>query len=148
MQAWGGGVGSESYEPMRFNDPHSIARDAAGNIYVADRGNLRVQVISKEGQFITQWTQFGKPSAIAVDDRTNNIYVADGMSNEHWNPGWERGIRVGDVETGWVKAFVPDYEVITGAGTEFVGVDNEGNMYSGASGRPGLVVHRLLRPLF
>lgn len=146
IQAWGGGVGSESHEPMRFNDPHSIARDAAGNIYVADRGNLRVQVIDKEGHFITQWTQFGKPSAIAIAG--NNVYVADGMSNDHWNPGWERGIRVGDVETGWVKAFIPDYEVTRGAGTEFVGVDNEGNLYSGASGRPGLVVHELFRPLF
>ena len=148
IRAWGGGVGSESYEPMRFNDPHSIARDAAGNMYIADRGNLRVQVIDKDGNFVTQWTQFGKPSAIAVDDRTNNIYVADGMSNDHWNPGWERGIRVGDLRTGWVKAFVPDFEVISGAGTEFVGVDLEGNMYSGASGRPGLIVHRLTRPLF
>jgi NHL repeat len=147
IQAWGGGVGSESHEPMRFNDPHSIARDAAGNIYVADRGNLRVQVIDKEGHFVTQWTQFGKPSAVAIDAK-NNIYVADGMSDSHWNPGWERGIRVGDVTTGWVKAFIPDYEVTRGAGTEFVGVDTKGNLYSGASGRPGLVVHQLVRPLF
>ena len=147
IQSWGGGVGSESHEPMHFNDPHSITRDAAGNIYVADRGNLRVQVIDREGNFVTQWTQFGKPSAIAIDAR-NNIYVADGMSDAHWNPGWERGIRVGDVESGWIKAFIPDYEVISGAGTEFVGVDSEGNLYSGASGRPGLVVHRLARPLF
>jgi hypothetical protein len=147
IQAWGGGIGSEGHDPLQFNDPHSITRDAEGNLYIADRGNMRVQVLDKEGKFITQWTQFGKPSAIAIDPR-GNIYVADGMSDAHWNPGWERGIRVGDVKTGWIKAFLPDVEVITGAGTEFVGFDKDGNLYSGASGRPGLVVHRLVRPLF
>ena len=65
-----------------------------------------------------------------------------------WNPGWERGIRVADIKTGWVKAFIPDEEVTRGAGTEFLGVDLKGNIYSGASGRPGLVVHELFRPLY
>ena len=40
-----------------------------------------------------------------------------------WNPGWERGIRIGDLKTGWLKAFIPDEEATRGAGTEFVGVD-------------------------
>jgi hypothetical protein len=73
--------------------------------------------------------------------------VADGMSNAHWNPGWERGIRVADIKTGWIKGFIPDEEATEGAGTEFLGVDINGVIYSGASGRPGLVVHTLFRPL-
>jgi DNA-binding beta-propeller fold protein YncE len=147
IMALGGGIGSESSEPLRFNDPHDIAIDADGRIYVADRGNQRVQVLDGEGHFVTRWTQFGKPSAIAIDNR-GNIYVADGMSDAHWNPGWERGIRIGDIKTGWVKAFIPDEEATRGAGTEFLGVDDKGTIYSGASGRPGLVVHELFRPLF
>ena len=147
VMALGGGIGSESSEPLHFNDPHDIAIDADGKIYVADRGNQRVQVLDKEGNFITRWTQFGKPSAIAIDNK-GNIYVADGMSDAHWNPGWERGIRIGDIKTGWVKAFIPDEEATRGAGTEFLGVDDKGTIYSGASGRPGLVVHELYRPLF
>jgi sugar lactone lactonase YvrE len=147
IKAWGGGIGSESHDPLRFNDPHGIARDAEGRLYIADRGNIRVQVLDKDGNFITQWTQFGKPSAIAVDNR-GNVYVADGMSDAHWNPGWERGIRIGDIKTGWIKAFIPDLEVGSGAGTEFLGVDSKGNIYSGASGRPGLVLNQLFRPLF
>jgi len=144
LKAWGGGIGSESYEPMHFNDPHSIAIDADGKVYVADRGNMRVQVIDKDGNFITQWTQFGKPSAIAIAHGL--IYVADGMSDDHWNPGWERGIRIGDLKTGWMKAFIPDSDVPRGAGTEFVGVDVKGNVYSGASSRQGLTVNQLFRP--
>jgi sugar lactone lactonase YvrE len=146
IKAWGGGAGSESHDPLRFNDPHDITIDDDGRLYIADRGNQRVQVLDKEGNFITQWTQFGKPSAVIVAH--GNIYVADGMSDAHWNPGWERGIRIADVKTGWIKAFIPDVEVTRGAGVEFLGVDVKGNIYSGASGRPGLEVHELFRPLF
>jgi DNA-binding beta-propeller fold protein YncE len=146
IKQWGGGIGSEGSLPLQFNDPHDLAIDSEGRLYVADRGNQRVQVLDKEGNFITRWSQFGKPSAIAVDK--SNIYVADGMSDSHWNPGWERGIRVADIKTGYIKAFLPDVEATRGAGTEFLGVDTKGNIYSGASGRPGLVVHELFRPLF
>jgi secreted PhoX family phosphatase len=132
---------------LQFNDPHGIEIDSEGRLYIADRGNQRVQVLDKEGNFITRWTQFGKPSAIAIDAK-GNIYVADGMSDDRWNPGWERGIRIGDTRTGWIKAFIPDEEATRGAGTEFLGVDTKGRIFSGASGRPGLVVHELFRPLF
>jgi sugar lactone lactonase YvrE len=147
IKAWGGGVGSEGSGPLQFNDPHGIAIDADGRLYIADRGNQRIQILDKDGNFLTRWTQFGKPSAVAIDKK-GNIYVADGMSDAHWNPGWERGIRIGDIKTGWIKAFIPDEELTRGAGTEFVGVDDKGRIFSGASGRPGLVVHELFRPLF
>ena len=147
IKSWGGGVGSEGSLPLQFNDPHAIEIDREGRLYIADRGNQRVQVLDREGNFVTRWTQFGKPSAIALDAK-GNIYVADGMSDAVWNPGWERGIRIADVKSGWIKAFIPDEEATRGAGTEFLGVDAQGRIFSGASGRPGLVVHELFRPLF
>jgi len=42
--------------PGQFNTPHSIAADAQGNIYVADRGNRRIQVFDTEGKFLRQIT--------------------------------------------------------------------------------------------
>jgi DNA-binding beta-propeller fold protein YncE len=147
LKQFGGGIGSEGYLPLQFNDPHDLAIDNEGRLYVADRGNQRIQVLDSEGQFITRWTQFGKPSAIAIDTK-GNIYVADGMSDATWNPGWERGIRIGDLKSGFLKAFIPDEEATRGAGTEFIGVDALGRIFSGASSRPGLVVHELARPLF
>lgn len=42
--------------PGQFNVPHSIAADAQGNIYVADRGNRRIQVFDGDGKFIRQIT--------------------------------------------------------------------------------------------
>jgi streptogramin lyase len=38
----------------QFNTPHSIAADAKGNIYVADRGNRRIQVFDPDGTFIRE----------------------------------------------------------------------------------------------
>jgi len=40
--------------PGQFNTPHSIAADAKGNIYVADRGNRRIQVFDPDGTFIRE----------------------------------------------------------------------------------------------
>src|SRR6202167_926010 len=40
----------------QFNTPHSIATDAEGNVYVADRGNRRIQVFDGEGKFLRQMT--------------------------------------------------------------------------------------------
>ncbi len=42
--------------PGQFNVPHSIATDADGNIYVADRGNRRIQVFDTDGKFLRQIT--------------------------------------------------------------------------------------------
>lgn len=40
--------------PGQFNTPHSIAVDANGNVYVADRGNSRIQVFDTEGNVLRQ----------------------------------------------------------------------------------------------
>jgi len=40
--------------PGRFNTPHSIAIDAADNVYVADRGNGRIQVFDEDGKFLRE----------------------------------------------------------------------------------------------
>ncbi len=42
--------------PGQFNTPHSIAVDAQGRVYVADRGNRRIQVFDGEGKFLRQIT--------------------------------------------------------------------------------------------
>ena len=43
--------GDRGNKQGEFNTPHSIAADAKGNIYVADRGNRRIQVFDSDGNF-------------------------------------------------------------------------------------------------
>jgi DNA-binding beta-propeller fold protein YncE len=42
--------------PGQFSTPHSIAVDAHDNVYVADRGNRRIQVFDTAGKFLRQFT--------------------------------------------------------------------------------------------
>lgn len=42
--------------PGQFSTPHSIAVDAQDRVYVADRGNRRIQVFDREGKFLRQIT--------------------------------------------------------------------------------------------
>ncbi|HXJ96764.1 MAG TPA: peptidyl-alpha-hydroxyglycine alpha-amidating lyase family protein [Terriglobia bacterium] len=52
LKSWGEPGGA----PGQFNTPHSIAVDAQGRVYVADRGNRRIQVFDGEGKFLRQIT--------------------------------------------------------------------------------------------
>src|ERR1700722_18253109 len=49
---WLKSFGSPGDQPGQFNTPHSIAADAKGNIYVADRGNRRIQVFDGDGKLL------------------------------------------------------------------------------------------------
>ncbi len=145
-----GGVNSASGDRGRFYDLHDLAMDRRGRLFVADRGNNRIQIFGQNGDLLAVWTQFGKPSGMAIDD-DDRIYVVDGMSDgqwsgRHWNPGWERGIRAGDAETGWISAFIPDQEIAVASGFEFIGVDSRGNIYGGDVGRRRLVKYVRVRP--
>jgi DNA-binding beta-propeller fold protein YncE len=50
IKSWG----ERGKGPGQFNTPHAIAVDAKDNIYVADRGNHRIQVFDTEGNFLRQ----------------------------------------------------------------------------------------------
>ncbi|HWC15723.1 MAG TPA: peptidyl-alpha-hydroxyglycine alpha-amidating lyase family protein [Terriglobales bacterium] len=52
LKSWG----EPGDQPGQFNTPHSIATDARGNVYVADRGNRRIQVFDGNGKFLRQIT--------------------------------------------------------------------------------------------
>jgi len=78
----------------RFSYPTYVAVDVAGNVYVSDTLNSRVQKFDPEGNFVTSfgqlgsnWGEFDKPKGVAVDT-FGNVYVADaGWSNvQIFNP--------------------------------------------------------------
>jgi DNA-binding beta-propeller fold protein YncE len=50
LKSWG----EPGKGPGQLNTPHSIAADAQGNIYVADRGNRRIQVFDGEGKLLRE----------------------------------------------------------------------------------------------
>jgi DNA-binding beta-propeller fold protein YncE len=137
IKAWG----KEGSGPGEFNLPHSLAMDSKGRLFVADRGNNRVQIFDQEGKFLDEWRQFGRPSGVYIDKK-DILYVADSESNLARNPGFRRGIRIGSVKDGKVTAFIPDpvlnpgqgLEATNGTAAEGVAADDAGNVYGAEVG--------------
>ncbi len=70
-----------------FLSPTNVAVDRQGNIYVADTGNYRVQILDPAGKFIRAFGtqgdapgEFIRPKGIAVDSE-GHVYVADAEFN-------------------------------------------------------------------
>ena len=71
-------IGSRGEGGGEFNAPEDVKLDSAGNMYVAEYGNKRVQVMN--GRFIRAFGQEGKgklsaPSALHIIDQY--VYVSD-----------------------------------------------------------------------
>ena len=122
-------------EPGQFKTPHGLAFDSAGRLFVADRGNVRIQIFDQEGNFLAEWYQFSRLSGIYISE-DDILYGADSESSDASNPGWARGIRVGSAQTGEVSYFIPDPDPEPRGTTaaEGVAVDAAGNVYGAEVG--------------
>lgn len=120
-----------------FDQPHGLAMDSQGRLFVADRSNNRIQILDQTGRALAEWRQFSRPSGVAID-RHDHLYVADSESGSvaRSRPEWKRGIRIGSARDGSVTAFIPDpAETATGtSAAEGVAVDARGNVYGAEVG--------------
>jgi DNA-binding beta-propeller fold protein YncE len=153
LMAWG----KEGVGPGEFNVPHGIAIDSAGRVFVADRGNNRIQIFDQNGKYLEEWKQFGKPCGLFIDAH-DTIYVSDSDSNaDLWdykysvdnpcpdcvkrvrrppdvgrdNIDFTEGIRIGSVKDGIVRAYIPPRMGPAGPKdlAERLTVDSYGNVY-------------------
>lgn len=71
--------GRKGDNPGEFNIPHGITLDSAGNVYVADRENNRVQVFDPNGKFIKQFSDksFGAICAVVFDKPKKKLFAVD-----------------------------------------------------------------------
>ena len=67
----------------RFNNPRGIAIDKAGNLYVADRENHSIRMVTPEGEVSTLANRFRKPSRIAIDAEGNLYVTTDSSERIH-----------------------------------------------------------------
>ena len=59
-------VGRLGAGPGEFMGPHSLALDADGRLFVADRSNNRMQIFDRNLNFLDAWRHFGRPSGVTV----------------------------------------------------------------------------------
>jgi len=118
----------------------AFAFDSKGWLSGADRGNRRIQIFDQEGKHLDTWYQFSRISGlhITADD---TLYAIDSESDDNYNPGWRKGLRVGSARTGEVWYFVPEHVSKQASGMGGVGsmgegvtVDAAGNVFAGEVG--------------
>jgi hypothetical protein len=82
-------VGTHGSGPNQFSTPHAITSDAQGNIYVADRGNSRIQVYDTDLNFKKTITGMGAPWSIcATPGPRQYLYSGDEPMAKFINSIW------------------------------------------------------------
>ena len=123
--------------PNDLDQPHALAMDSRGRLFVGDRGNDRIKIFDQSGKLLDTWYQFSRPSGIFID-RQDRIYVADSESGSvaPTHKDWKRGIRIGSAKDGTVTAFIPDPNETppSTSAAEGVAVDAAGNVYGAEVG--------------
>ena len=76
IKSWGG----KGKEPGKFDVAHSLAFDAKGQLWVADRENQRIQVFDTEGKFIKELKYSGLPCGFDIGPQ--NIYMVNGFAGQ------------------------------------------------------------------
>ncbi len=127
--------------PTDMDQPHALAFDSRGRLFVGDRGNDRIFIMDQNFTLLDTWYQFSRPSGIFID-KQDNMYVADSESGSVNPPhvAWKRGIRIGSAKTGKVTAFIPDPDekAPSTSSAEGVAVDAKGNIYGAEVGQRAL----------
>jgi hypothetical protein len=126
--------GKKGAAPGDFDEPHDIfIGGSQDRVYIADRGNRRIQVFDQDGNFIAAWQQFGQPSSVFVA-KDDTIYVGASFSDPAAKKGQLRGIVVGNAKDGSLKAFIPDPadpdKLDVGTTASGIAADGAGSIYA------------------
>jgi hypothetical protein len=136
--SWGRmGVG-----PGELSQPHAIAIDSKGLVYVCERNNCRIQIFEQSGNPVGEWRNIVNPWAIWISP-SDEIYVF-GSTPARWvnrgnlgNPPSDQILikfdRDGRVQEQWAFPLVQDAKWSPGQldWGHGLGVDSKGNIYIG-----------------
>jgi hypothetical protein len=77
--SWNKSVGTRGSGMNQFNTVHAIATDAKDNVYVADRGNRRIQVYDDNLNFVKTIANVGAPWSVCTSPMPNQyLFSGDG----------------------------------------------------------------------
>ena len=115
-----------------FRTPHALMFDAKGRLWVADRGNHRIEIFDQEGTYLESRYMYGRTSGFFI--KGNLLYAIDSESGPLTHPNWRDGVRIGPLDEDRITAFIPPFEredrVYQGTAGEGIAVDADGNVYA------------------
>jgi len=115
-----------------FRTPHAMVFDAKGRLWVADRGNHRLEIFDQEGTYLESRYTYGRISGMFIKGDT--MYAIDSESGPLNHVGWRNGVRIGHLDEDRITAFIGPFErddrVYQGTAGEGVAVDADGNVYA------------------
>jgi DNA-binding beta-propeller fold protein YncE len=116
-----------------FRTPHALEFDSRGRLWVADRGNHRIEIFDQEGNYLESRFTYGRISGLFITD-DDMVYAIDSESSPTNHPGWRNGVRVGHIDEDVTRAMIPPFErenrVYQGTAGEGVAVDSDGNVFA------------------
>ncbi|NNF11632.1 MAG: hypothetical protein HKN72_00300 [Gemmatimonadetes bacterium] len=125
--------GEIGLEHGQFRTPHAMAFDSQGRLWVADRGNHRIEIFDQNGNYLDSRYIYGRISGLFITD-DDMVYAIDSESSPLNHPNWRNGVRIGPVAEDRVVGFIPPFERDTrlyqGTAGEGVAVDADGNVYA------------------
>ena len=128
IKSWGS-IGVKHGE---FRTPHALMFDARGRLWVADRGNHRIEIFDQDGRYLESRYAFSRPSGFFIKGST--LYVIDSESGPLNHPNWRNGVRIGPLDEDRVTGFIPPFDredrVYQGTAGEGVAVDADGNVFA------------------
>ena len=115
-----------------FRTPHALVFDSQGRLWVADRGNHRIEIFDQDGNYLESRYAYGRISGLFIKD--DMVYAIDSESSPTNHPNWRNGVRIGPVDGDYITAMIPPFErenrIYQGAAGEGVAVDADGNVYA------------------
>ena len=116
-----------------FRTPHAMEFDSKGRLWVADRGNHRLEIFDQDGNYLESRYAYGRISGIFITDN-DLVYAIDSESSPTNHVGWRNGVRIGHIDKDEITGFIPPFErpdrVYQGTAGEGVAVDSSGNVYA------------------
>ena len=128
LMEWGE-IGTEHGQ---FRTPHALEFDAQGRLWVADRGNHRLEIYDQQGNYLESRYLYGRISDLFITD-DDMVYAIDPESSEARHINWRNGVRIGPVDQDWLVGFIGPWESASrpqnGVTGEGIAVDADGNVY-------------------
>ena len=128
IKSWGG-IGVKHGE---FRTPHALMFDSKGRLWVADRGNHRLEIFDQNGTYLESRYTFSRVSGFFIKGET--LYAIDSESAPLNHPNWRNGVRIGPVGEDRVEAYIPPFEREDrnqqGVAGEGIAVDADGTVFA------------------